>query len=338
MKETTPPGKPNPLTKLFDRFFAGRYRQLDWLFLLRPVLLIPVWTMTAAGFGAGSWLSSPDLFWHVAWNWTVLLVFIGITLIVGAAFIQVQLQQNGEAEIKGHPNLLAESHIDPEKARRLAWICLGLGVLLLLPGGWVAVIAGIAIYAIWGLLYGSNTAIWRNRPAIDILIHLLAGAVLFYVGWGTSGAPLSGSLNVAAPYVLGFAGITALIAITPGPRFPEDSPRPGKTAITNASSFAAVLAIAATIWGYSNGDPIISTTAVLTLPFHAVGLYFRREIDMLRTSRYAILIFVIFAGTRYPLLYIPIILDFYLSRYYYRRRFGFPHPCFHAPDIEWTGV
>ncbi|MQY62724.1 MAG: hypothetical protein GH143_00185 [Calditrichaeota bacterium] len=318
------------LRGVLDRLLNRFYPRLDWLFLLRPVVFIPVWTTAAAGLGVGHWLSRSDLFWHVAWDWGILLLFIGVTLITGAAFIRVQLQAGGETEIKGYPSVLDEGNLSPAVARRLLWIGLGLGLVLLLPGGWLAVLAGAALFMVWGLLYGTTSFLWKGRPAVEAIIHALAGAALFYLGWAASGAPLEGSLNLAAPYVLAFAGVGALTAITPGPRYPADRPRPGTTAITITLAAATVMAIAATVWGYRNGDPVISTTAVLTLPFYAVALFYRRELDVVRTSRYSILIFVIFVGARYPLLFIPVILDFYLSRYYYRRRLGLVHPAFHA--------
>ena len=318
------------LSRVLDRFLDALYPRLDWLFLLRPVIFIPVWTTTAAGLGVGHWLSQSNLFWHVAWNWGLFPLFIGITLITGAAFIRVQLQAGGETEIKGCPSVLDEGSVSPAKARRLSWVGLVLGLVLVLPGGWLAVLAGAALFLVWGLLYGTMPALWKGRPAVETIIHALAGIALFYLGWAASGAPLEGSLSLAAPYVLAFAAVGALTAITPGPRYPADRPQPGDVTVTVTLVITAVMAIAATVWGYRNGDPVISTSAALSLPFYAVALFYRRELDVVRTSRYSVLIFVIFVSARYPLLFIPVILVFYLARYYYRRRFGFVHPAFHV--------
>lgn len=335
---STRQAKQSSLRRILDRLLDRFYPQLDWFFLLRPVVLIPVWTTTAAGLGVGHWLSQSSLFWRVAWNWGIFLLFIGVALITGAAFIRVQLQAGGETEIKGYHSVLEKGGLSPAKARRLSWIGLVLGLVLVMPGGWLAVLAGATLFLIWGLIYGTSYFLWKGRPAVETIIHALAGVALFCLGWAASGAPLEGSLNLAAPYVMAFASVGALTAITPGPRYPADMPRPGadlqrapstKT-ITISLAIATVMVVVATVWGYRNGDPVISTTAVLTLPFYAVALFYRRELDVVRTSRYSVLIFVIFVGARYPLLFIPVILVFYLSRYYYRRRFGFVHPAFHA--------
>jgi len=332
MAKTIPSRKQTAQTGLrgtLDRFLDRLYPHLDRLLLLRPTLFIPVWLTVAAGLGVGHWLSEPNLFWHVAWNWGIFLLFVGATLIAAAAFIQAQLPEVGELEIKGYPSVLREGNISPDKARRISYLGLGLGLLLMLPGGWLAVLAGAALFLIWGLLYGARPAIWKDRPVVETIIHLLAGGALFYLGWAASGAPLEGSLNLAAPYLFAIAGVSALTAITPGPRQPADDPTPGTAGITFTLAVAALLAIVATVWGYRNGDPVISTTTALILPFYLVALIYKRMKDVVRTSRYAVFIFAIFVGARYPLLFIPLILVFYLSRYYHRRRFGFVHPAFH---------
>ena len=314
---------------LFHKLFDKLYPHLDTLFLLRPVLLIPVWTITVAGLSVGYWLVEPDFFWRVAWSWKAILVVIGVSLVTGSAFVRAQLQEGGETEIKGYASVIEIEGVTPEHAQRLAWLFLGTGLALLLPGGWLTLLMGVALYAIWGLLYGGRPAVWKGKPPVEAMIHLLAGAALFYLGLAASGAALTDSLNLALPYFFGIASVTALIAITPGSRYPEDKPRPGLAVTTPTIIVSAILALVATIWGYQNGDPAISTAEVLALPFHAVSLYYRREIDIVRTYRYSILLFVIFVGARYPLLYIPVIIAFYLSRYYYRRRFGYVYPTFH---------
>ena len=43
-------------------------------------------------------------------------------------------------------------------------------------------------------------------------------------------------------------------------------------------------------------------------------------------NRVLVLIMTVFVGARYPLLYLPVLAAFYLSRYYYQRRYGHPYP------------
>jgi hypothetical protein len=335
MTETTvQPGKIRKvaaagLNWLFERI----YPQLDWVFLLRPVLFLFSWTMVAAGLGAGAWVTNPDLFWRVAWHWDILAVFVGATLITSAAFIKIHLMPEGELQIKGFPTILEKEDLPNRFLSWFSWVSLGIGLLLLLPGGWLALAAGLMLFLVWGGLYGSTPALWKRNPVVEALLHLLAAGALFYIGWGASSAPLNESPNLVAPYLWGVASVGLMTTLISGPSLPDDAPRPGPIIITTVSAMAALFALTATIWGYKNGDPIIATTGVITLPFHAVGLYYRRLEDVIRTQRYSILIFIIFVGARYPWLFLPVLVVFYLARYYYRRRFGWLHPAFHTEQI-----
>lgn len=318
------------LKSVINRLLDRLYPHLDWLFLLRPVIFIPTWTTTVAGLGVGRWLSRPDLFWCLTWNWRIFLLFIGLSLISGAAAIRIQLLTREKAGNGDHLSTLGTAKVSSDRAERLSWIILGLGLLMVLPAGWLPLAAGVSLFLVWGLLYGRELIAGWGRPAFDAFTHALACVALFYLGYAASGAPLKGSLNLAAPYIVAFTGIGALEAIIAIAHQSKGGIKPDKVSITIILAVTTILTVIATIWGYRNGDPVISTTAVLTLPFYAVALYYRRELDVVRTSRYAILIFVIFVGARHPWLFVPVIVDFYLARYYYRRRFGVLHPAFHV--------
>jgi hypothetical protein len=333
-EETTQPGiARRTLAVALNWLFERLYPQMDWVFLSRPVLFLFTWTMVAAGLGAGAWVTNPDLFWRVGLHWDILAVFAGATLVTSAAFLKTHVLPEGELQIKGFPTILKGGENSNRILPWVSWAFLGIGLLLMLPGGWLAPAAGLVLFLVWGVLYSSTPALWKRSQAIEALVHILAAGALFYIGWGASGAPLAESLNLAAPYLWGVASVSFLTVLVPGPSLPDDTPLPGPTAITVYSALAALCALTATIWGYRNGDPVIATTAVITLPFHAVGLYYRRLDDVVRTQRYAILIFVIFVGARYPWLFVPVIVVFFLARYYFRRRFGWLHPAFHAEQI-----
>ncbi len=314
------------INSLLDRL----YPRLDWLFLLRPEIFIPVWTTTVAGLGVGRWVSQPDLFWHLAWNWKIFLLFTGLSLISGAASIRCQLLAQEKTENGGYLSVLGNANVSSDRAGRLSWIILGLGLVMVIPAGWLALLTSAAIFLVWGLLYGRKPVNLMGSLTIEMVIHVMACTALFYLGFAASGAPLKGSLNLAAPYIIAFTGVSVLEVIIATAYRSKGTIKLNKLIITIMLAVATILAVITTIWGYSNGDPVISTTAVLTLPFYAVALYYHRELDVVRTSRYSILIFVIFVGARHPWLFVPIIIDFYLSRYYYRRRFGILHPAFHV--------
>ena len=332
MAKTLAPGRTVKAYRL--RVFLKPYLDkldplLDNLFMLRPTLFIPAWIVTAAGLGIGHWFEQRDFFWYVAWNGRIFLLFAGVALIVSAAFARGYAADGGDASRKGYPVPPGLGDRSEEFAGRFSWAGLGLGLLLLLPQGWLAVAGGLALFLVWGLLYASRPALWQDNPVAETALHVLAGSALLIMGWSASGTGLSGGLHFAGPYVLTLAAIGATISMIPGPVQAAEKPPPGARLIALVSAAGTVLLLWAAVWAYRVGDPVISTAAALAIPFFIVASIYRRIPDLVRASRYAILIATIFVGARYPLLFPPIILIFYLSRYYHRRRFGLLHPSLH---------
>lgn len=316
----------NPLV----RSKSSLLRILDWVFLLWPPILIPLWVLVAAGLGVGRWLHNPDLFWDISANAWVLSVFAGMTLIGGAAFILAQITQLNDPARKVYLSVLEQGNIAPEVARRLGWGCLAAGLILVIPGGLLALTAALAFAALWGGLYGLYPRLWQGRPVVETIIHMAAGLVLFYAGWSLSDATLTDSLGLAVPYILVVGAIAPLTMLYADTHILKEAEEPGRLTRIVTIGVTSVLMVSAVILGYGNGDPVVSTAAILALPFYAVMVIYRRRVDVLRTFRYSILIFAIFTSVRFPLLFIPITITFYLSRFYYVQRFGRIYPVFHV--------
>lgn len=298
---------------------------LDRLFMLQPSLLIPVWTFMAAGLGMGAGSRTPDIFWHISWNTTVALLFIGGSLISGAAFIFVRQSPQRNAGSIRMPVLTATQTPDGREARNVALTLLATGLVLVFPSGLWAVTAGGMLFCIWGLLYAYRPPFGKFGPLVDSLLHGGAAGCLFYLGWSAGSVDPAGSWTYMLPYILVFTAIGALTTI-----YPQLAARSSSTAETGPNrgllGITCLLTVAAGLIGIANSDPMITTSTALMLPFYLVALIYVRPVDIFRTVRYSLLILVIFVGARYPLLYPPIIAAFYLSRYYYRRRYGQPYP------------
>ena len=87
--------------------------------------------------------------------------------------------------------------------------------------------------------------------------------------------------------------------------------------------------LAASILGYINDDPMISTAAAVFLPFPLVALFFPIAIRHLQRCRiYVVFIPTMFLSMRYPWLLGLLCPLFILSRHYYYFTTGKPHPTF----------
>ncbi len=298
---------------------------LDRLFMLQPSLLIPAWILMTAGLGAGEGFLRPDIFWHVSWNLSTGLLFFGGTLIAGSAFIFVRESSRRPAVNQGLPALSKNRIPTGPAVQRAAWALFAMGLVLVAPAGILALAAGALLFALWGLLYPYLPPLGRIGPFANTLINGAAAGCLFLLGWAASGAGAGAGITLMLPYVLVFTALAALTGIYPLVR--ETANRLQEAAISRAVvAVSALLTLAAGLLGFYSGDPMISTSAALIIPFQLVAIVYLRPVDIFRTVRYALLILAVFIGARYPLLYPPVLAAFYLSRYYYQRRYGYPYP------------
>ena len=85
----------------------------------------------------------------------------------------------------------------------------------------------------------------------------------------------------------------------------------------------------ASILGYINDDPMVSTAAAVFLPFPLVALFFPIAIRHLQRCRiYVVFIPTMFLSMRYPWLLGLLCPLFILSRHYYYFTTGKPNPTF----------
>ena len=95
---------------------------------------------------------------------------------------------------------------------------------------------------------------------------------------------------------------------------------------------ALILVIFSFIISMINNDPIASTAAIVSIPFFFFATFRGLDKDILRSIRYPIFLLNFFVLPFYPFLSVPIIIIYYLSKYYYWYRFGLHYPTFLVDD------
>tara|TARA_B100001996_G_scaffold373519_1_gene351090 strand:+ start:62 stop:892 length:831 start_codon:yes stop_codon:yes gene_type:complete len=165
---------------------------------------------------------------------------------------------------------------------------------------------------------------------------LMASALIFFGGIG-GGVDLGRFILHVFPYVIGFMA-AALVFQFPlkldeskGEWFVESWEN--KFYYLGASSLFFLVAILA---GFYLDDPILSTVAMVNLPFSMVALIFPNHVRHLQRARfYPLFIFSLFLSVRAPWFLIPLIILFYFFRTVNYFRYGIAYPSF-AVDFDET--
>jgi 4-hydroxybenzoate polyprenyltransferase len=179
-----------------------RSSPLDYFFLLRPMILIPVWTFYLLGAWHGSRTTGTPL------DKTLFLTgILSFTAMVAAAYIINQITDRETDRVSGKLFLIPYNVIGLTEARVEAGILIISSItaaVLLLPLEFVLILlAGGAL----GAAYSLEPIRLKKRALLDVLANALANGVLnTLAGWAAIGAPFEG-LEILAPYPLAVAAV-----------------------------------------------------------------------------------------------------------------------------------
>lgn len=301
----------------------------DSLFLTEPGRWIVLWAVLAAGYGVGKSVTEAELFWRWLPAWEPFLLSAGVTLLLAAAALLRQVARAGQDDPPGPANRLAHLERGVGQLDKVAWLLAAAGLLLILPSGpWGALLAFALFLTSGGAegLAGQRGNQWRLPRLLE---YLATGILVLLLGWVASGSPLAGAWNGLRPYFMAYLAVGFMLLMAPfdtnggAPAIiPRSPPGWGAMLLSTALILAAVYA------GYIGDDPVVTTAGSLILPFYVINLFYQRRSDVARTIRYSILMLIIFVGARYPLIFPATVLNFYLCRFYFRRRYGMLYPLF----------
>ncbi|NOY76765.1 MAG: UbiA family prenyltransferase [Calditrichaeota bacterium] len=309
-------------------------KPFDYIFILRPVLFYPVWTVFLAGAlsvgmapqGHGWPLFKLDAF-HGAWGdlgWALL----SYSLLMGTVFILNQLTDVGSDKRNSKLFLIADEHISAKAAVREGILILVLGLLAgLKTSGWFLGVWVLSLL-ILGVGYSLPPFLWKDHPIRGLVTNLLGGLLTFFAGWLSVGSPSVAMVFHALPYIFAVGSVYFLTTILDAKGDLHShkitfAVRYGKqTTIRMAILFDSI----ALVLGFLTRDWIVFIPALLSY-FLFVFLIFKNDnLWLNRITRLPILLLSLMVAVYFPIYFAGILGIFLVSKWYYHVRFGLNYP------------
>lgn len=306
-------------------------KPLDYLFIFRPTLFFPVWIITLAGYSGFHFFNDDKVWWSFEIDWITVLNFFLITLAAGGVFILNQLRDIGSDKDNKKLFLISEAYIPPGTAKKIAIISIITSILLyFLQSPQLFLLVGLFVI-FWGYFYNYKPFAWKDLPIMGILTNVIGGLLLFLAGWVIAGYGQWKAFIYVIPYLFAF-GSTSLLTTIPDTE---------GDAIHNKKTFSVRFGRKVTIWtafifivlgfiiGMLTRDPVITIPILLTFPLYII-LLFKQTTDswIFRSIRYPILFIALTLCVEFPLFFLVILVNFYLSKFYYISRFDLDYPTF----------
>ena len=304
-----------------------RAQPADFIFLLRPMILIPVWTFFLLGAHHGAKAGA------LAINAVRLgMGLLSFTALLGAIYVMNQIADRA-ADLAGNKCFLVSRGIIPVRAAWIEALVLVIvsfaAALAFLPLLFSAVLAASLVL---GAAYSLEPLRLKRRAVLDVLANAAGNGVLnTLAGWIAIGAPLAG-WRTLIPYPFAVASVHLATTLAD---IEADSRMGFRTSgaafgISRGLFCSTALMGGAVVAAYCTANRDALAASLLSLPFFLIPVRSitgpRRSSDALIPVKTATLIFSVVAGFLFPP-YIPFLAAvILLTRLYYKRRFGIAYP------------
>jgi len=297
---------------------------LDRVFLLRPTLLLPVWTLLFWGAALDrprAWgiLHFPGRFWQA---------LVSYSLLMGAVYVLNQIYDVDTDRINRKLFLLTDGYLSV----RDAWVECAVLVLVSLALGWSL---GFSYRVLWGLslllgvLYSVPPFVWKGRPVLDLLSNALGyGGVNVLVGWVAHHTWRWDIWPHTLPLVF---SVGAVFLLTTLPDIPGDRASGKRSTgvwlgVRRTAGLAALMLWLAVLFAARYGDVWVLGVGALSLPLFVAAAVDAGEGWIKLAYRLAGGLFGVATALRFPLFVLLGGLTFLALRLYYQRRFGLTYP------------
>ena len=310
-----------------DQFWLSR---LDYFFVLRPMLFFPGWSTMMAGFfihSKGTWLPTFRINSNLS---HLLLLLVGFALIMGSSFVLNQMKDI-ESDKKNKKLFIISNGI---LSKRAIWLeVVILTVISFIIAFYINPAVGIMVvlfFVITGLCYNFSPTSMKDRPWGSLIANALMGWLAFGIGWSVNNSIEITLLFDSIPYLL-FNTALYLFTILPDREGDQISGKKTLAVIFDVKRIvtaAFILYISGFLISIGISDYQALTFYILSLPFFVKALWRAKIEDTTRATKYGILFFALSICLRWPAYFVLMVMGFFVTKWYFKKRFNFDYPNF----------
>jgi 4-hydroxybenzoate polyprenyltransferase len=300
---------------------SNGWKWLDVIFVLRPTLFFPCWTLYLAGirlsgYGGGGF----------SWRMVFAMVVSGAAL--GVVYLVNQLRDVGTDRINRKLPYFSQN-IFPI---RTAWWEVAFLLVFSLVGAvflsWRFLVIVIGGLIVTGLLYNYAPFQWKDKPIGSLVAAFLGGGLAFLGGSEIGGGLGWISVKQAIPYLFAFTATSLWTAIPDR----EGDKEVGKC------TFPVRFGLDTTLWvgclgvfiamglGFLEKDWVIGSASLLSLVFFLWALVKKRFPGVTLAIKVSIIILSLLVGSYFPWYLVVMVFYFLVARWYHRQRFRMVYP------------
>ncbi len=295
------------------------WKWLDSLFVLRPTLFFPCWTLFLAGArlsdrGSGGF--------RIVWAMVITGAAMGVIYLVN------QLRDVGTDRINRKLPYFSQEIFSVPAAWYEVYGLVVFSILgaALISWGFLAIILGALL--ITGGMYNYPPFVWKDHPFWGIAVAILGGGLAFWAGAEAGGGMSGGVMVGMVPYLFAFAATSLWTTI---PDIAGDQAVGKRTfaveyGMTPTLLLGCVGVTVSMVLGMLMGDWVIGWAALLSMPLFFYALVKKQLQPVMLAVKWSIFILALLVGCHYPGFLVLMVGYYLLARVYHSRRFGVIYP------------
>ncbi len=299
---------------------------LDYLILLRPTLLTPVWAFLFLGcfWSAnlnyfGLTLNLPSRFWWI---------FLSYTLLMGGAYIINQITDKETDRINRKLFLIADDIISVKTALIYTVVVEAISFAIAIELGRDYLVIWILSFLL-ALAYSVPPVKLKGKPILDMLANAFGyGFLNFLAGWISVRSINSSAFAHSIPYILSVAGVymSTTIPDIEGDRKAGEITSGVFFGPTVTAILAFFLILLALMAGFIAHDYFVVVVATLSLPFIASSIFNSEGLHVKLAYRVPGALVLLYLSLRFLPLLLLGLLTYFGQKLYYRWRFNLDYP------------
>ena len=317
-------------------------RVLDYIAVLRPILLIPVWTMIFLGYylgtkwrGEAAFHSSPIsiILSPSLQIWCTLLLY---SMFMAAVYIINQITDVETDDVNNKLYLVAGGHVKVKLLKYEAAILLLVSILLAIYWfrEYPLYILLIFISIIIGMAYSIPPVRLKGKPIFDLLANTTGyGAIAFLAGWTTPGGTTQREFSTQSiisciPYIfcVGAAFILTTLPDLKGDSIAGDRTTGWLLGVQKSCIVSVILLSMAICSSLILKNYIALISSLCCLPLFIYALFSLRLEAITLATKSGVLSLSLLTCAVIPYYFVLLLSTMLIVKWYYKKRFGIKYP------------
>lgn len=296
----------------------------DRFFLMRPTILVPVWTFLLLG----NYHSAPQIP-NLMPRARFILAFFIYSILLGGIYILNQIYDRESDRLNKKLFLISEGYIGVRSAALQLIFLSGVGIILSSLFFSRVFVLFIGLSLSLGFLYSVPPFKLKGRPLFDMIANSVGyGFLNFGIGWLATKDFSLRMLELSLPYMFAVSAVyvnTTILDI-PGDRRTGDITTGVWLGMRRASYLSTIFVVIALLLSILVRNYVSLTASAIALPLFFSAAKKGDTKSATLSIRLGAPILVMIACLFYPLFTLILIAGFFITRWYYRERFGILYP------------